>query len=129
MLIIVGIAHSAAPLGIVEIVCAIDFFHGQHEFNLNGSEANRVAGSAIIALCGQIVMLIASLFSKLLKRLLTIAGLAILYVSFFILVVDTAPLTFDTFSLLFGIPFLYASVRLILNLLKERIARTNSQRR
>ncbi|HYF29525.1 MAG TPA: hypothetical protein VD993_00250 [Chitinophagaceae bacterium] len=118
--IIVGVGHGAGPLGIVEFMYLGEFLSGERVFNFSGSYADRLPVCAVAALFGQLVLLGACFWRGAVKTGLVYTGLAILLFSFIYLIIDFRASSLDSFSLLLGVPFLYASVRLVVCLLTVR---------
>ncbi|HLP35444.1 hypothetical protein [Lacibacter sp.] len=120
LLIIVGIGHGAAPLVLVEPKFLTETLSGETSFSLFGGYSTRLPACALISLVGQSIMLIALFISRPLKFYLTWLGLSFLYFALLVLTFGFVPGEADILSLLFASPFLYASVRLIVFLIRNR---------
>jgi hypothetical protein len=119
LLIIVGIGHGATPLGFVEPMLLSEILTGETKFSLLGGYSSRLPACALISLVGQTIMLIAFFLNRLSQLYLTYLGLLIMYFALFVLALGFAAGKSDILSLLFAFPFLYASVRLFIHLIKH----------
>jgi hypothetical protein len=121
LLVIVAIGHGAAPIGLVEPMFLTEIFARETKFSLLGGYSSRLPACALISLVGQFIILIALFMSRPSKFYLTWLGLSFLYFALFALTFGFAAGESDILSLLFAFPFLFASVRLIIFLMKNRM--------
>jgi hypothetical protein len=117
---IVGIGHGAVPIGFVEPSILNEVISGESILTLTGGYSTRLPACVFLAMAGQIILLVACILNKPLKLYIIYSGLTILYFSLLFLSFNFSSGELDTFSFFFAIPFLYASIRLIVFLIKSR---------
>jgi hypothetical protein len=118
MFIFVGVGHGAVPMGLVEPMFLIDILQGETVLTLIGGYSTRVPGCVLVSMLGQIGLLIACFLNNIGRIYFVVAGIAILYLAMLFLTIDFSSGHSDTFTLFFAIPFIYASIRLLIFLLK-----------
>jgi len=116
MFIFVGVGHGAVPMGLVEPMFFVDTLKGENSLTLVGGYSIRVAGCVMLSMLGQLCLLTACISNRPVKFYLTYTGIAILCLALLFLTVDLSSGRSDTFTLVFAIPFIYASIRLIVSL-------------
>jgi len=121
LFVIVGIGHGAAPIGLVEPMFLREFFTGETKLSLLGGYSSRLPACALLSLVGQSIIIIAFFIREPFKFYLIWLGLSCLYFALFVLAIGFTTGESDILSLLFAFPFLYASVRLIIFLMKNGV--------
>jgi hypothetical protein len=119
MFIFVGVGHGIVPMGLIEPMFLSNILKGETVLILLGGYSTRLPACVLLSMLGQIVLLIACISNGPLKFYLTYIGVAILYMALLFLTFDFSSGNSETFTLLFGIPFFYASTRLIVFLIKN----------
>ena len=107
-------------MGLVEPMFLIDILKGEMSLTLTGGYSTRVPGCVLLSMIGQISLLTACFLNSAIKFYLALAGIAVLYLAMLFLTVDFSSGRSDSFTLLFAIPFIYASIRLLAFLFKVR---------
>jgi hypothetical protein len=129
MFIFVGVGHGVAPMGLLEPMFFVDTLKYENSLTLVGGYSVRVPGCVMLSMLGQFCLLTACISNRPVKFYLTYTGIAILSLALLFLTIDLSSGRSDTFTLVFAIPFIYASIRLILSLVKikkERLSENYS---
>jgi hypothetical protein len=124
VLIVVGAGHGIGVLGLIEIVWLLDIIDKGIIISLNVSYDDRLGIAAFISLIGQLT-LISSWFIKKnnIKFIVKVLGVIFLWVGLFFLTYRFTTDTAATISLITGIPFLVASILLIVGEVKNFVIR------
>jgi hypothetical protein len=120
LFIFVGIGHSALPMGLVEPTFLVDAIKGDTALALTGGYSVRVTGCVLLSMLGQICLLIACFLNRPMKPYFTYFGISLLLLALLFLTIDFSSGHSDTFTLFFAIPFIYASIRLLIYLLRAK---------
>ncbi len=113
LLILVGMGHGIAPLGLIEVFLFSSLMEGDLHLSLMGTYDSRAEACAGLSLIGQIVLFISMFTTRNPKLYLVIAGLSILLFAFLVLTFGLTPGTSEPGTVWLAIPFLYTAVRLI----------------
>jgi hypothetical protein len=119
LFIIVGIGHGGAPIGLVEPMLLHEILNDEIAFTFLGGYSSRLPACAFLSTIGQLILIIACFLHRTLKLYITLFGLAILYFALFALTIGFSPSGSESVSLLFSLPFLYASIRLMIFLFRN----------
>jgi hypothetical protein len=120
LFIFVGIGHGVAPMGLVEPMFFIDTLKGETALTLVGGYSVRVTGCVMLSILGQIGLLIACFSNQPGKFYFTYTGITLLCLALLFLTVDFSSGRSDVFTLVFAISFIYASIRLLVFLVKVK---------
>jgi hypothetical protein len=120
LFIFVGVGHGALPIGLVEPMFLTDVIKGDATLALTGGYSVRVTGCVLLSMLGQICLLAACFSNRPVKSYLAYFGMIVLFLALLFLTVDFSSGHSDTFTLFFAIPFIYASIRLLIFLLKVK---------
>ncbi len=126
LLIIIGAGHGIGPLGLFEIVSVRELISGDFNFNIAGQYDERLMTVGLICLMGQLTLTASFFFDGRIKSLLTIIGCLVMLTGTYILTKDSRDMNLDMFSLIFSLPFIGASLVLLLR--EIRNLRQNSKR-
>lgn len=119
-LILIGVGHGFAFLGLMEIVGLKQYIQGDVKFNLIGNSSDRIFTIATIALVGQIVLIVAYFKKELIQKFIAVYfGLFILLLSYFFLTIEFSTSTFDYFSFWAGTPFFVSAIFLLFVTIKN----------
>ena len=118
MFIFVGFGHIFSPIAMAELMYLAEALDGRFTFSLSGDYESRLPGAALSALLGQVILLISGFLDRRIKNYFIYFGLAILFFSFLFLNVSFLPLGFTGFLILFNVPFIVASIMLLVFTIK-----------
>jgi hypothetical protein len=119
LFIIVGVGHGGAAIGLVEPMLLGEILSGETAFTLLGGYSSRLPACAFLSMVGQLLLIIACFLDRPLKVYFILLGLTILYFALFTLSIGFSSGGSEIVSLLFGIPFIYASIRLVIFLFRK----------